>query len=258
MRIDSLTLALRPRQPYEAMDLGLRLLQAHWRRVYIALLVAVLPAVAIAQGVDLIFPGNTWLWPLIVWWLKPFYDRALLLVLSRAVFGQSVTAAEVWRALPGFFKTGLVRALTWGRFDLARAFALPVWQLEGLTGKARRNRIALLGKGGRTHAVWLTVVCLHLEYVVVFSLLALTYLLIPAELAPSWRELLQLTPGAGWLVYFNRFTYLAAVALIEPLYIASGFTLYLSRRTDLEGWDIELAFRMLAGRLAREAPTAAA
>jgi hypothetical protein len=179
-------------------------------------------------------------------------------VLSRAVFGQSVTAADVWRALPGFFKTGLIRALTWGRFDLARAFALPVWQLEGLKGKPRRNRVALLGKGGRVHAVWLTVVCIHLEYVVVFSLLALTYLLIPAELSPSWRELLQLTGGDSWFTYLNRFAYLAAVCLIEPLYVASGFTLYLSRRTDLEGWDIELAFRILAERLARETQQAAA
>jgi hypothetical protein len=247
VRIDSLTLALRPRLPYEAMDLGLRLLQAHWQRVYIALLVA------------LLVPGNdTWLWPLVVWWLKPFYDRALLLVLSRAVFGQSVTAAEVLRAVPGFFKTGLMRALTWGRFDFARAFALPVWQLEGLKGKPRRHRVALLGKGARTHAVWLTVICIHLEYVVLFSLLALTYLLIPAELVPSGRELLQLTASDGWFMYLNRFAYLAAVCLIEPLYVASGFTLYLSRRTDLEGWDIELAFRMLAERLARETQKVAA
>ena len=160
--------------------------------------------------------------------------------------------------MPGFFKTGLIRALTWGRFDFARAFALPVWQLEGLKGKARRDRVALLGKGGRTYAVWLTVICLHLEYVVLFSLLALLYLLIPAELAPSWRELLQLDAGAGWLMYFNRFAYLTAIALIEPLYVASGLTLYLSRRTDLEGWDIELAFRMLAERLAGESAKAAA
>ena len=53
----------------------------------------------------------------VVWWLKPFYDRVLVLVLSRAVFGEATGAGDVARALPGFFRTGLVRGLTWGRFE---------------------------------------------------------------------------------------------------------------------------------------------
>ena len=44
--------------------------------------------------------------------------------------------------------------------------------------------------------------------------------------------------------------YLVALFLIEPLYVASDFTLYLNRRTELEGWDIEIAFRQLAARRA--------
>jgi len=32
--------------------------------------------------------------------------------------------------------------------------------------------------------------------------------------------------------------------------VASDFTLYLNRRTELEGWDIEIAFRQLAARRA--------
>ena len=49
-----------------------------------------------------------------------------------------------------------------------------------------------------------------------------------------------------------------AMTVIEPLYVACGFTLYLQRRTALEGWDIELRFRQLASRiegLARAAGT---
>jgi hypothetical protein len=39
--------------------------------------------------------------------------------------------------------------------------------------------------------------------------------------------------------------YLLAVSIVEPLYVASGFALYLNRRTQLEAWDVELQLRRL-------------
>ena len=33
------------------------------------------------------------------------------------------------------------------------------------------------------------------------------------------------------------------------LFVASGFMLYLNRRTQLEGWDVELEFKKLAQRI---------
>jgi len=38
------------------------------------------------------------------------------------------------------------------------------------------------------------------------------------------------------------------VLVLEPFYVAAGFALYLSRRTQLEGWDIEVALRRIAQR----------
>jgi hypothetical protein len=38
------------------------------------------------------------------------------------------------------------------------------------------------------------------------------------------------------------------MSLIAPFYVAAGFALYLTRRTELEAWDIELAFRRLISR----------
>ncbi|MFU8807398.1 MAG: hypothetical protein ACNA8W_26550, partial [Bradymonadaceae bacterium] len=43
--------------------------------------------------------------------------------------------------------------------------------------------------------------------------------------------------------------YALSMMLVETLYVAGNFGLYISRRVELEGWDIELAFRKLAGRL---------
>ena len=37
--------------------------------------------------------------------------------------------------------------------------------------------------------------------------------------------------------------YAAAVAFLEPLYVAAGFGMYLNRRVELEAWDIEQEFR---------------
>ena len=42
---------------------------------------------------------------------------------------------------------------------------------------------------------------------------------------------------------------LLAFALVEPFFAAAGFALYLNRRTQLEGWDLERTFRNLAARL---------
>jgi len=40
------------------------------------------------------------------------------------------------------------------------------------------------------------------------------------------------------------------MAIVEPFFVGAGFALYLNRRTQLEAWDIELAFRRIARRLA--------
>ena len=39
------------------------------------------------------------------------------------------------------------------------------------------------------------------------------------------------------------------ISAIEPFYVGAGFGLYLDRRTQIEGWDIEIAFRRMRLRL---------
>ena len=54
-----------------------------------------------------------------------------------------------------------------------------------------------------------------------------------------------------WFHWVCNASYLAAVTLIEPMYAAAGFALYINSPTHLEGWDIEVAFRRMSGRLSR-------
>ncbi|HEX6689857.1 MAG TPA: hypothetical protein VF110_01765, partial [Burkholderiales bacterium] len=81
-----MSVALRRRTPWEAIDLGLSMLQQWWRATYAPHLVvgALIAAFSLALAWWLERP---WVAILLIWWLKPLYDRVVLHVLSRAVFG---------------------------------------------------------------------------------------------------------------------------------------------------------------------------
>jgi hypothetical protein len=243
----NIAVALRRRTPYEAIDLGLSMLQQWRRAVYVPHLLVggTLAAAAIAVAWMLDRP---WLAILLIWWLKPVYDRVVLHVLSRAVFGEQQGTRAVladWREWLG---TGLFMALTFGRFDLARSFNLPVRQLEGQSGRAGRERRGVLGRRARGNAVWLTAVCSMFEWVLYTMLGGLAQLALPAKATEGSTTLFEALAGGEFWTYGGALGYAAAVLLLEPFYVGAGFGLYLNRRTLLEGWDIEVALRRLAER----------
>ncbi len=257
MRIDDLSVTLRARNPWESFDLGLALA----RRTGADLLLAfALPYGAFAILVNLAAWGYPTLAMLIVWWMKPLFDRVALHVLSQSVFGETPTWRNTlahWRAIP---RTGLAYSLTFGRFDFARSFHLPVMQLEGQTGAARRERCALLDRKARSHAVWLSVVVIHFIYVLIFGLDGLIKLFAPVGAQVglglgAYFGIGSTEPALASQYLFNAI-FAIAECLLEPLYVAAGFSLYLSRRTALEGWDLEVAFKRLAARHAALARTA--
>ncbi|MCL2829490.1 MAG: hypothetical protein FWD77_01980 [Betaproteobacteria bacterium] len=265
MRPEDLTVDIRSRTPWEALDLGLALIQQHRRAVYAAWLTALLPALALAAILGTVlgeFFGNSegsspqwrWQWQLailVLWWLKPFYDRVLLLVLSRAVFGEMLRWRAVLRAFPDiFWRSGLLRDLSWRRFNPLRSFHIPVWQLEGLKEKARRRRFQVLGRNASGTAFSLLFVCSIFEQALFLGALIFVYILIPPEFASSSFE--AFFSESAWPTALISAGFLFAISTIEPLYAAAGFSLYLNRRAELEGWDIELGFRTLAARLEQE------
>jgi hypothetical protein len=247
-----IAITLRRRSPWEAMDLGLTMLQRWWRQVYAAHFLVAIPLMGIAITLGW-YLGRAWVALLIIWWLKPVYDRVVLHVLSRAVFGELQGARAALASAKQWLATGLFMALTFGRFDLARSFNLPVRQLEGQAGRAARERRGVLARRARGYAIWLTIVCQHLEILVLmgsFGLLAEIFLPAKADEAKSLFEVFfGDSEDAGKLISFeDAFAYAAAVLVLEPFYVAAGFALYLNRRTLLEGWDIEVALRRIAHR----------
>ena len=86
MDVNQIAVAIRPRNHWEAIDLGFRLARQHWRGLYGASLAVYLPVVGV---IFLIFgPESLWTF-FIIRWLKPVFDRVPLIVLSRAVFAST-------------------------------------------------------------------------------------------------------------------------------------------------------------------------
>lgn len=252
MKLSDISIQVRQRSPWEAIDLGFTLVQNHWRSLYLPWFLLL---ILLFGTVWLLTPEKyLWLPGIILWWLKPLYDRVILHILSHSLFARSLTLAEVFSALPGLIRhTGLLSALTFRRFSFSRSYNLPIWQLEGLHGAARKGRQDLLHLQGHSHAVWLTIGCVHLEWIVVASLYALVILFDPTGLALEHLQNIfsgNLSPETQyWQTMLDSSFYLCTMFILEPFYVAAGFMLYLNRRTQLEAWDIEIAFRSIGERL---------
>jgi hypothetical protein len=247
VELDQLSVVLRQRNPWEAIDLGFAMVREWWRDVYGAWLVVYVP---LAVAACLLLPP---LWAfLLVWWLKPALDRIVLHVVASAVFGSRPRLRATLRSYFSYAANGLVLSLLplpFFRFSLSRSLGLPVRQLESARGREARLRIQQLRKRVSSHAMWFTFICMNFEAVVFFSLAGLFDMLIPAARQESFDpfELFQLTASSS-RAYLGTAVYLAAIALVEPLYVAGGFALYLNRRTTLEGWDLEVQLRRIAQR----------
>ncbi|WP_374012847.1 DUF4129 domain-containing protein [Pseudoxanthomonas koreensis] len=251
MRPEDLQVNLRPRSSWEAMELGTALLRRHagavWRPWLLAMLAGFVLVNAVAWAL-----GQLWLAGLLLWWLKPAFERIVLYVLSRAVFGRAPPAAEALRAQWRFGTAMLPAYLTWRRLGPARALLMPVDLLEGNAPAQRRARRSALAGPAYSHGIMLTTVCVHFELALMLACVAAVFLFIPAEqlattLHASWG-LLRQAPPAWMALAANTAGWLAAV-VVGPFYVAAGFGLYLNRRSESEAWDVELAFRRLRERL---------
>ena len=250
MDLERMSVRLRPRNAWEALDLGVALVRANLRPVYAAWLAVFVPAAVIAH---VVFSANPfWAWVLL-WWLKPAFDRAILAVLAPALFGEARPARAFFAApTRAFRRTGLLPALTWRRLDFARSFHLPVVQLERLAGKPMRQRVRVLDRDSRGAAVWVSFLLLSVELILLLAISLALAVLLPVQtpidsVLEAWGRRQFAMGEAGTLT--GSIIAAFAVSIVEPVYVACGFTLYLQRRTHLEGWDIELRFRQLAARL---------
>ena len=245
---------VRPRGSLEAADLGVALARSCWRPLFGAHAAVV---ISLAAALALAFRPRLALAAALVWWLKPLYDRVALHVLSSALLGRAPAFAEVLAALPRLlFRSGLLSSLCWLRLSPTRSFFAPVLQLEGLRGHARAQRVRVLAERESATAVGLMLVCSSVEGAVVVAGLQLVSTFWPAGSGLGFWAAALVHPDAA-LGTLELSLYVLAICLVEPLYVAGGFTLYINRRVWLEGWDVELAFRRLQRRALAAAALAA-
>jgi hypothetical protein len=223
----------------EAADLGVRLCQSAAGSVYHSYGLAALPVAALALAS---YGFATWLPPLVLWCAKPWLDRTILFVLSRAAFGQTTTPSDVWEAQRQVWWSQLLFTWTVRRLSLWRSFTQPVYQLEGLSiaragGRVRQIRYRSMGS-----ALMLTHAFSACEMALTVALLSLVFWLAPAGKTP---EALDVLSGelSGFLSLAATAAYAMTMVFLEPFYVAAGFAMYLNRRAELEAWDIEQEFR---------------
>ena len=129
MQLDQLSVVLRQRNPFEAIDLGFAMAREWWRDIYVAWLAVFMPVAVLAW---LLLPP---LWAaLVVWWLKPAFDRVILHVVASEVFGSRPRLRTTLLSYFSYAWNGLLLSLVplpFLRLQVTRAFDLPVRQLVG-------------------------------------------------------------------------------------------------------------------------------
>ena len=251
MRIDGLNLDLRERNAWEAFDLGVALARTTGWKLFLPYSIMFVGLALVLHLAGWIAGLPVWLVLIALWWLKPALDRVALAVLAQAVFGVAPGWRDTLRSLKNIPRTGWLMSFTLGRFDFTRSFHLPVRQLEGQKGKPGRERIRVLDKKLRGPAVWLTIAMFLFIVVLIYGASGLIQLLAPEGVRAGLDFSALFNRGEESLVnqYLFNAAFVLAECVLEPFYIAAGFALYLSRRTALEGWDLEVAFKRMAARI---------
>ena len=243
MNLDKIQIKASIRTGWQALDLGFLMGSAWWKTLLVA---SAIPAMFVFFVTLLIFYDNPVIAVLILWWLKPLFEKLPLFYGSRRLFDVKEPITNFKTSIRSILFKDLFPWLLWRRFSPTRAFDMPVNVLEQLTGKERSRRLQILHGKFSDAAFSNQFICFIFELMVGFGLFMLIGFLIPESL----ERLLSIDENwsliGKWLMAFCAFL---AMLMVMPFHTMAGFSLYLNRRIELEAWDIEINFRKLAGRI---------
>jgi hypothetical protein len=256
MRLDTVTAEIRPRSDWEAVDLGFAMVRrSFWR---------CLTAWWLALGIPTII-GALMFWdhPLILlvlfWWGKPAGSRMVLFEISRRLFGEEPSWKSVWREIPRAWWRRFFYRFLWARFSPWLPVTLAVEDLEGLRGKAYKQRSGQVVRRGEGVIMRIYFISDLASVWLGLGILMMVVMFLPEGQDGSWRQALE-----SWDWNFSTeipvlitrtvtACMIVAMSLIDVFMIGAGFGLYMNNRTWIEGWDVELAFKRLANRLGKMA-----
>jgi len=239
-------LALRRRSVWEAVDSGVLL----WRSNFIYFIPFFALSVGIvACGLRFLPSDFTYVSYLALWWLKPFFDRLVLHVISRRFFGSPAPRfGELRRTFDSRglwgMRRGLLGDLLWRRFSPIRAASMPIRVLERVGRKQIGMRKKTLAAGGLNFCSLVSVFGLALEGMLLlgelYFVVMVTYLFLPLAFG-YMRDNPNLVELSIFVVFCLNYV------LVESLYVCMGFGLYVNSRVEVEGWDLQLLFQKFAG-----------
>lgn len=249
MQVEALAVALRKRSNWEAIDLGFGLGRKWFFQLWCAWMLSALPVFLVLTLVMYVFQDELFAPYLytIFWWLKPLYEQPLLYIVSRQTFSETISLHYIKNNFFRIIKPQLFALLTWRRFSFSRSYNNPVAMLEGLHSKARRERLKVLHSRNSSSSVWLTILCVGIEFILYLGVFLFVFLLLAEFIDANFIQLLDSENSK--ISIFDNAAYFLATSIIAPFYVAAGFSLYITKRTKLEGWDIELAFKRLQNRI---------
>jgi hypothetical protein len=230
---------LRGRTGWEAADSGVLL----WRAACPALLLFFSVPLAILILILALIPQvvPTWTFCVILWYLKPLFDRFALHVAAKRFFDRDVGTFRLLKGLGASLWRGLVGDLLWRRFSLWRGAVMPVRVLENPARAAVRRRVNVLERGKLNFCAFVSIACLILQHVVYAGILIFAF---------SIGNLFDLNAADFMGGIFNRelwnwIAYALSYVLVESLYVCMGFAIYINSRVEVEGWDLQLSFAAL-------------
>jgi hypothetical protein len=250
MRLEDVTMEIRPRSDYEAVDSGFAMARRDFWRCWLLWWMAMLPMLLLIP----VMKSLPVLWLLIFVWWKLTASRMVLYQLSRRLFGEHPTWKDLWRELPRawgrrfFYRMILTRLSPW------KPISLVVEELEGLRGANYKSRMAMVMRRGEGMVFLLTLISVVGVVFLALGLLLTAMMVVPEVIRDSWSDLfswedeLIVPEGFAWISICSM---ALAASLVDIFMTGAGFGLYINSRTWVEGWDVELAFKRLANRLGK-------
>lgn len=243
MDLNKICIKPKKRSSWQAIDLGFKLAIEWFKPLF---LLYCIPFYIFTVAVGLLLSEHLGWALLLIWWMKPIFERAPLYFASQALFGEKPPIKVIFKRWLKISKLSWFPAITWRRFSYSRSFDLPINILERLTRTQRTKRINILHNQGSGEALALSVLCFFSSISLFFAFFSLIHLLLPEPIENSlgdWYE-----SETFQVDYLSYIVFAAIIPIAELFFICSGFLLYINRRVHLEAWDIEINFRNMLSK----------
>ena len=246
--IPTAKLALRHRTNFEAIGAGALLARKFWLELLAGWLVVAVPVFIVVWFIPNLF------WSIVLlWFFKPLYERIPLRFIASKLFDQQASARQTLRTI---FMGDTWLWLSLFRFFPGRSTHTPIAALENTESAPirvdQRRRLIRDRIIGYYLILHLLMFFMEISLVVFFIAIidwvwSIIFSITPELPTINQQVLLEITSsGGGQLLKTLVFI---SFAVLAPFYICCGFAIYLNKRIELEGWDIDLGFRRLIGRI---------